>query len=148
MGLPCTSDHFGKRGIELAGRAIHPEYQRQQIGKDMLNDFISSQPVDLLTTYTRNPAILRMIGSVATALYPLNDAPELQQLATSMPHVSMRNGVGYHINRYAKGGLFQGEDPANGMLGTPSRPLKQHYPVLKNVRHALAVVASVDGGRK
>jgi len=89
-----------------------------------------------------------MIGAVATTLYPLQDAPDLQQLAASMPHVSMRSGVGYHINRYAKGGLFQGEDPANSVLATPPQTLKQRYPTLKNVRNALAVVARVDSERK
>ena len=113
----------------------------------MLRDYLNNNPTELLTTYTRNPRVLRMIGSVANSVYPIDDAPDLQRLATLMSHVSMRQDVGYHINRYAKGGLFRGDDPANSTVATSPRSLKQQYPVLKNVRNALAVVARIEPER-
>lgn len=112
----------------------------------MLDAFLSGHPIDYLATYTRNPAVIRMIGHAAGSLYPLNDDPTLRQMAEQMEHATMVGGAAYHINRYGEDGLFQGEDPANLAFATMPTPLKSRYEGLQSVRNALIVTANVRGG--
>lgn len=139
--MPCTRAVFGGRAIELAGRVIHPDYQGQGIGTTMLADFLDNHPVDTLATYTRNPAVLKMIGNVASQLYPLDQSPELEKMASEMPYATHVGDATYHIDRYDEGGLFQGGDPANSPLVTAPHPLRERFAILKNERHALIAVA-------
>lgn len=141
---PCTDDVFGGRAIELAGRVIRPDYQGQGIGASLLGRFVETHQPSLLTTYTRNPSVLKMMRTVAPEVYPATSDDELQELATEMPFSTLdTQGVAYHIDRYGEGGLFQGFDPADYPLDGPI-PLKESYPGLQNIRSALVVAARIN----
>ena len=142
-----TGEHFGGRTIELAGRVIHPDRQNEGIGAAMLGDFLTTHRPELLTTYTRNPAILKMIGRSSLSIFPLEQNTELAITAADMPNATVVNGITYHLNRYGEGGLFQAGDPAESSIATPPLPLNQVFPLLLNQRHALVVAARV-GERK
>lgn len=107
----------------------------------MLQQLIATSVPELLITYTRNPRILRMVARTASALYPVDDDSQLTELATSLPNVTMVDGVAYHLNRYGEQGLFRGEDPASRPFHPDGIPLKQQFTELISVRNALAVVA-------
>ena len=112
----------------------------------MLIDFLDRYPVEMLTTYTRNPNILRMIGRVATTIYPLEQDKLLMDAAASMPLATNIGEAHYHINRYGKGGLYRGDDPAVNPLTPTSDQLKECFTPLSNTRHALIVAAQVPKG--
>ena len=143
-----TRGDFGGRAIELSGRAVHPNTQGRGIGTDMLAAFLMEHPTEYLATYTRNPAILRMMGSVATSLYPFDDSPELGQIASQMANATPHGNATYHLDRYAPGGLFQGGDPALSTIATAPYTLRQRFPILENERHALVITAKVKGDFK
>lgn len=138
---------FGGRAIELAGRAVHPEVHGNGIGTAMLEDFMQQEAPNLLTTYTRNPAIIRMVGKVAHTLYPLDQSQTLQSTATEMPGATLRDNTVYHFNRYGPNGLYQREDPADQGVNT-SLPLKEQYPGLKDTSTALVIAAHTKKGIK
>lgn len=141
---PSIRDNFGGRAIELAGRVIDPERQREGIGSNLLETFLLTHRTELLTTYTRNPAVINMIRSVTSGLSLDNDELELQHIASAMPHATTVRGVSYHLNRYDEGGLFKGDDPAQSTIATPPIPLNDYYKELQDVRNALAIAASVQ----
>lgn len=139
---------FGGRAVELAGRVIRPEHQANGVGKTMLQDYLSAYQPNNLVTYTRNPAVLKMLGSIAQKIYPLHTDDELQVLASQMPHAETDElGVTYHINRYGEAGLFQGFDPADLSLDPEHPPLKEVFGRLKNIRNALVVAARITSER-
>lgn len=142
--LRSTGHVFGERAIELAGRVVLPELQGAGIGTNLLEDFIKNQPVSVLTTYTRNPSVLRMIRAVSSSVYPLDDELELQAMAAAMDHASLDSstGVTYHLHRYGEEGLFKGFDPAERSCES-SMPLKQRFTGLMSVRNALVVAARI-----
>lgn len=141
----CTGEHFGGRAVELAGRVIHSDFQSNGIGTSMLQDFLAcNSSTDILTTYTRNPAVLRMIARTAAATYPLSDDDELRLLAQEMPHAVQLGDATYHLNRYGERGLFRGADPAELDIATPPLPLKERFKELSNARHALVVAAQLN----
>jgi hypothetical protein len=111
----------------------------------MLQELVQSERPGFLTTYTRNPKILRMIDRVSSALYPIENDTELQCLTSEMPSAEARAGVVYHINRYSdyKDGLFAGEDPAETSFEKNGAPLKQQFSELADARNALVVAARV-----
>lgn len=68
----------------------------------MLREYLAANPTEMLTTYTRNPAILRMIGSLATSVFPLDDNQELREIAEQFPPLlNKRNAliVAAHIDQ-------------------------------------------------
>ncbi|MFZ1316855.1 MAG: hypothetical protein WAQ26_00240 [Candidatus Saccharimonas aalborgensis] len=136
-------DIFGGKAIELAGRVVHPEYQGLGIATDLLTRLVANEKPLYLTTYTRNPAILRMMRHVTSSLAPLDDDHELMALAAAQPHASLRGNVTYHMNRYSEAGLFQGDDPADRPVTKGGVSLKEQFPALQSVRHALVVAARV-----
>lgn len=141
---PYISAVFGGKAIELAGRVIRPSYQGQGIGSTMLKEFIDQVPTEILTTYTRNPAVLNMISHVASTPYPLVADDHLREIARMMPHATIdQDGVAYHFNRYDEGGLFIGFDPADDSIENDGPNLKTQFNQLHNVRHALVVAAEV-----
>ena len=140
----CTGGVFGNRAIELAGRAIDPAYQDKKLGSFMLQIFLDGLDVHYITTYTRNPAVLRMIRSVAHTIYPINDDKILEKLAKDMPHAQQpTNDVVYHLNRYGAGGLYGSDDPADQPYFTTVPPLKKMYRHLVDPGTALVVTARV-----
>lgn len=140
----CTGDVFGNRAIELAGRAIDPAYQSKKLGSLMLQAFLDGSDAEYISTYTRNPAVLRMIRTIAHTIYPINDDKMLEKLAKNMPHAEQpTNDVVYHLHRYGAGGLYGGDDPANQPYFTNGTPLKKMYHQLADPGTALVVTARV-----
>lgn len=139
----CTGAVFGGRAVELAGRVVHPEFQAKKIGKTMLRSFITDQQPHLLTTYTRNPAIIRMIRGLSDQIFPYQDyAAGMKYIARRMPNAEIgQYGTVYHFDRYQEGGLFKGFDPADQPLEKDGPSLKELFPQLSNPRHALVVAA-------
>lgn len=111
----------------------------------MLQQFVDEERPEYLTTYTRNPRIVRMIARVSDDVYPLVDDQILRDMAVTMDHASMRD-VAYHLDRYGKDGLFRGGDPADGSVEPGGVSLKQQYQELTSVRHALIIAARVRRG--
>lgn len=146
MALRFTKDVFGNQAIELAGRVVHPNLQTRKIGSAMLRHFIDLEKPNILTTYTRNPAILNMICRVSDQVYPLNNTDlDLKAVAENMPYAeSAQTGEVYHFNRYGEEGLFRGFDPADSPIIAKGRSLKEVFPELHNYRHALVVAARVS----
>lgn len=111
----------------------------------MLRRFIQDHEPRYLTTYTRNPSILKMISGISSELYPLQSSYELSALASEMPYASFdTNGVAYHVNRYGEGGLFSGFDPADLPLDNDRQPLKEQFSGLRNIRSALVIAARIN----
>lgn len=108
----------------------------------MLQHFVREARPAYLTTYTRNPRILRMIGRVSGAIYLLVDDPMLRDMAAGMNGASMRD-VAYHLDRYGEDGLFHGGDPADGSVEANGVSLRQRYQELASVRNALVIAARV-----
>lgn len=106
----------------------------------MLRTYIREHEPTFLTTYTRNPSILRMVDSVSQQTYPLLQDDELQDMALQMPNASMHD-VAYHIHRYGEDGLFRGSDPADRSFVSGEPPIKQRFALLNSVRNALVVAA-------
>ena len=109
----------------------------------MLEQLVDSEQPDYLTTYTRNPRILRMMQRAQSDVYPLVNDSELRNIATAMAHATADETAVYHIDRYSEAGLFQGDDPANAAVYDDGAPLKQHFTQLMSVRNALVVAARV-----
>ncbi len=137
-------DVFGGRAIELAGRVIKPEYQGSGIGSAMLKKFVHEYRPAVLTTYTRNPSIIKMIHTISKEVYPIVKDDTLRYMATEMPYAQGVNSVVYHINRYDEAGLFQGFDPAERPILTNGQPLKEQFLQLQNIRSALVIAARIN----
>lgn len=135
---------FGGKAIELAGRVIRPDYQEHGIGSYLLREYVASNQPALLTTYTRNPAVIAMLQRVSSEVYPVHDDEHLSQLAAGMTNATLRGDAVYHLNRYDEGGLFGGSDPADRMLHGDSISLKARFTGLINVRNALVIAARVQ----
>lgn len=106
----------------------------------MLREYIRLHEPIFLTTYTRNPSILRMIDSVSGQTYPIVHNTELQDIALQMPNASLHD-VAYHVHRYGEDGLFRGNDPADRSFIGGEPPIKQRFALLSSVRNALVVAA-------
>lgn len=140
----CIGAVFGGSAIELAGRAVDPAFQASKLGSYMLQTYLLDTDTKHITTYTRNPSVLKMIRTVAHTIYPINDDKELEKMAMKMDNVTVpKNGVCYHINRYGSGGLYGGSDPAERSYFTDGTPLKDTYHVLQDTGTALVVAARV-----
>lgn len=140
----CTGQVFGSLAVELCGRVVSPEHQATGIGTDMLREYITNGDHRFLHTYTRNPSVLRMLSRVCDKMYPIDDDPLLRHLADGFESSTQRNGYHYHLNRYPRGGLFTGDDPAERRFGD-SPALTDRFKPLKNKRNALVVVGEILG---
>lgn len=121
---------------------MHPSVQRQGVGTAMLRTLVSEHNPGYLATYTRSPAIIKMIQKESSAVYPLVDDEELHGMAASMSHATHIDAA-YHVNRYGEEGLFVGEDPADSPLESGATPLKQQFSGLASARNALILAARV-----
>ena len=141
-----TRDYFGNRAIELAGRVVHPDFQKRDIGTVMLKAMLDIERPLTIATYTRNPAVIKMMRHVSMGdMYPLRDIAELRTLAYSMPHACVtEDGATYHFNRYKGGGLFKGFDPADRPITEGEPRLKDVFLHLQDQAHALVVVARTN----
>lgn len=140
---PWCGAVFGGRALELAGRVVHPLYQGRGLATAMLVDLLTIEQPTFLTTYTRNPSILRMIASVSSEVYPITLHSMLARFARSLPNATEIDSVNYHINRYDEGGLFREGDPADRPLTPGGISLKEQFDRLTDVRNALVVVSRV-----
>ena len=113
----------------------------------MLRALINEYSPEYLTTYTRNPAVIKMIQRESSALYPLVDEEELRSMAAAMAHATYTDAV-YHEDRYGKEGLFIGEDPASKSLVPGKATLIQQFPGLVSSRNALILAARVRKDKK
>jgi hypothetical protein len=143
---PPTGGYFGSQAVELAGLISHPGHQTKGAGTSLVEEFIKIYSPREMIAYTRNPALLRVLGNVSMQPELLkHDDPET--IATHIPHATVGNdGILYHIGRYAPDGLYGGGDPADkpyhGVI------LKNSYQELKDKNNALAVIVDIRGGEK
>jgi len=121
---------------------VHPNYQGQGIGTRLLEKLVVDERPQHITTYTRNPSVLRMMSHVTESLYPIAGDDELRALAEAQPNATNLNGI-YHIERYGEGGLFHGADPANRPFSDSGIPLKEQFEGLRSVRNALVVAGRI-----
>lgn len=140
MDSPYIEDVFGQQAIELAGRAIRPEYQQQQIGSKLLGIYLRSNTSAYVATYTRNPSVIRMIQRQQSVeqVYPLDNADGLKQIAIQMPFAKEGDdGVMYHIGRYGEDGLYGANDPATH---PDNKEFLEKFRQLKVIGNALIVI--------
>lgn len=110
----------------------------------MLREAVREHEPQYLTTYTRNPAIVRMMESVVGGTYPIISNDKLKQIAQHMEGATVFDGAVYHINRYDESGLFKGEDPAGRQY--EGRPFYDHFSGLQCARNALIIVSDARRG--
>lgn len=152
MHLQCIGNVFGNHAIELAGRVVDPKHQACGIGTKLLCSFLKDYlaEVRVLTTYTRNPSVLKMLGKVCGGvekIYPICNTEALRQDAASMDYATSIDGLYYHVNRYEPDGLFGEADPAGRPLAHgPGPSLKDEFSGLESVRNALIVVGKPERG--
>lgn len=129
-------DNFGSQAIELAGIIVDPDLQKKGIGSEIVQEFLDSNPAEHLCAYTRNPAILRILGAVT------RQADVLLQLSSPLPHVSIHEGIAYHIDRYGPDGLYGSYDPASREYN--GHVLKERCTLLEKPGNALAVSVNIN----
>lgn len=134
--MPRTGDNFGGAAIELAGIIVDPRLQNKKTGRGMVREFLDSNPTDHLSAYTRNPAILRILGTVA------RQADILLGLSHPLPNVSFHDDIAYHLDRYGPDGLYGSYDPASGEYN--GRILKERCVLLEEPGNALALSVNVS----
>lgn len=130
-----SGDYFGNKTVELSGVITDPDYQGKGLGFSMTQDFVDQCGPDRLIAYTRNPAVLRLLGNCCGRMDIL-DNEQLKYLLT-IPHASIEDGIAYHIDRYAPNGLYGQDDPADSMYN--GEVLKERCSLLTNKNTALAV---------
>lgn len=141
----CIGAVFGGQATELAGRAIDPAYQARRLGSLMLQAYVADHEPEYVTTYTRNPAILRMISTVAFAMSPISYSKQLHGLSEQVPYAKMgKDGVFYHTGRYGADGLYGENDPADKPYFKDGLALKSMYRGLEDPGNALVVAARVN----
>lgn len=119
----------------------------------MLIHFIATQHPQFLATYTRNPAILRILESVCGQenVFPLCDDEELCNIAENMPYAQrtheQNTGELYHIGRYGNGLYSAEKDPACTTFSS-ELPLTERYAALHDPGTALVVTARVNQNNK
>lgn len=142
LHLPRTGEYFGGHAIELAGIIVDPRDQKHGLGLALVQQFIGQHRPDSLLAYTRNPAVLRIAGQVGDVSDVLtHDDPE--SVAELFPEPTIHDGVIYHVDRYAPGGLYGDFDPAERLYN--GQVLKQRAVLLQNPNHALAVAVNLKG---
>ena len=145
--MRCIRSYFGVETTELAGRVIDPSYQRQGLGSALLARYIADVRPERLVTYTRNAAVIRMLGHVSTQVYPIVSRPDLQQFALHVAtDTTTIEGVTYQLQRYGEEGLFKGFDPADRSYDATKISMKQRFIGLQSIRSALVVVADLGEG--
>ena len=136
LHLLHTGDNFGGAAIELAGIIVDPRLQNKKTGGDMVQDFLDANPTDHLSAYTRNPAVLRILGNVA------RQADVLLGLSYPLANVSIHDNIAYHLDRYGPDGLYGSYDPASREYN--GRILKERCVLLNEPGNALAVSVTVS----
>lgn len=140
-----TGDYFGGKAVELAGLISRPDYQAKGIGTSLVGNYIDTYSPKEMIAYTRNPALLRVLGNVSmTSDVLAYDNPEL--IAAHIPYATVGEGnILYHIGRYAPHGLYGKEDPADKPYNGVA--LKERCELLADPNNALAVMVDLTRRR-
>lgn len=149
MDSRCTEEVFGDRAVEIGGVVVRPGFQTQRVGTLLVKEYVREAGATLLTSHTRNPAILRLFADVCgdeQNVYPLNSSSELSKLALEMSHSTIGNDAAYHVDRYDEGDPYGDADPADRPSGAFAS-LKERFPLLENNRTALVVVGQLQGSQ-
>lgn len=123
------------------GCIIHPDYQRRRLGQQFMALHRDTLGRNILVGHTRTPRILSIIYKESQSTYPIDDDPELRDIALSMAEVSQIGGVAYQLHRYYREGLYGDVDPADGSLNRGGLSLKKQFPGLRDPQNAVVVVA-------
>lgn len=133
---------LGDRVIELSGIVIHPDFQNNGIGKKLVDDAIKHFKPEAITSFTRNPSVLRLLDDVSDGDVFSNTN---KLLSLSLPNVTTSSdGYNYHINRFAPNGLYGSNDPAEQLY--KGEVFMNHFFELKNICSALALAIKVKKG--
>lgn len=111
----------------------------------MLQEQLRLRHPETLVTFTRNPAVIKMISKVAREIYPLSLNPDMAEHALELAADSAVciDGVVYEPNRYGEAGLYHGFDAADQPISPDGETLKQRFTGLERIGAALVVIASV-----
>lgn len=103
----------------------------------MAQDFIDQHGPDRLVAYTRNPALLQLLGNLGGRMDILDNSDD-EPLSLIIPNATVeKDGLSYHIDRYAPEGLYGNSDPADSLYNGVI--LKERCLPLTNKNTALAV---------
>lgn len=134
-------NHQPDGSLLLAARGVRQAHQGKGYGAQLLDTYLNNRPqLETIETYTRNPAIIRMLGKVANVL-PY-DSQQYQQRAAQTPAVTVVDGVGYHLNRYPVEGIYSVDDPAMAAHPATGERLVDSHSQLTSARNALYVAAT------
>ena len=134
-------DNFGGRAVELSGIIVDPSHQQHGIGTTFVQEFIATQRIDILTAYTRNPSILRVLEDVSHTDDVLARDPE--RVAEQLSYATVHNDIVYHLDRYGPNGLYGLFDPASRVYN--GQILRERCELLDNPNNALAVAVHLKG---
>ena len=136
MDLQRLGAYFGEKAAELSGIVTHPSH-RKNLGFAMVQKYTEQINPERLIAYTRNPALLRLLGKTCKKLDLLRqDNPD--EIALMIPHATVgEDGILYHIDRYAPKGLYGDQDPADSSYN--GEILKDRCKLLANKNTALAI---------
>lgn len=123
------------------GCIIHPDYQRHGLGGRFMALHRDTLERRILVGHTRTPGILTVIRKQSERMYPIDNDPDLLEIALGMEAVSQLGGIAYQLHRYYVDGLYGKTDPADGSLEKGGPSLKTQFPGLRNPRNAVVVVA-------
>lgn len=115
--------HIGKL-LSLEGIAIDPAFHGRRLGKMALTQMIQATQAEALGAVTRNPQLVRLVGSVCQQVFPsINAAQPLAHPGKTMMHVAKvyarhvgaaLSDLPFVTGRYPAEGLY-GEDPGAQM---------------------------------
>lgn len=142
--LPLIGDYFGGNAVELAGLVTRPDSQARGVGTALIHEFVAQYTPDEMIAYTRNPALLCVLGNVGMVADVLTQTDPIVT-AARIPHASIgTEGILYHIDRYMPHGLYGNIDPAESSYN--GDVLKERCVGLENKNSALAVLVQLNGG--
>lgn len=134
-------NHQEDGSLLLAARGVDKEHQGQGYGAKLLDAYLAENPeVHEIETYTRNPAIIAMLGKVATVLPYASE--EYKQRAEHKSHVTLLDDAGYHLERYPTEGIYSIDDPAKTAHKTTGVRLVDNHPHLQSEQNALYIAAT------
>jgi hypothetical protein len=113
--------------------AIHPKYQSRKIGSFLTRAALKELPgAKLVLTFTRNPAIVKLVGGICSGLN-LNQLSLNRYIPASYTGIEVINGTTYQMKRYSEP-LFGTDDPAD----------TENYRKLADTANALAIIGILD----
>lgn len=134
-----SGGYFGNRVIELSGIVIHPDFQNMGIGKKLVNDALNHFNPEMVTSFTRNPSVLRLLEEIGDDdIFNQNN----KAFALTLPNVTAEiDGYNYHIDRFGPNGLYGANDPAEQIY--KNQKFMEKFVGLKNICNALALAVNI-----